>query len=76
VHEAFADWFKADGQIKENQVERDQALELITTRITDEENRALEAEPDDAEIERVIRDMKKEKAPGIDGVMSEMLLGC
>jgi hypothetical protein len=76
VQSAFEEWFCADNVVKENQTGRDKALELVTTRLTTENNADLMAEPTDEEIERVIRDMKKEKSPGIDGVTAEMMLGC
>jgi hypothetical protein len=76
VQDCFTNWFKWDPAIKANQVGRDAALELLSTRVSVEDNEAIVAEPEDEEIERVIRDMKKETAPGVDGITAEMLLGC
>jgi hypothetical protein len=54
--------------VTDNQTEREQVLELLTTRLSSEDTAAIMEEPTDEEIEWVVRDMKKEKAPGIDGV--------
>jgi hypothetical protein len=76
VQSSFEDWFRADPEIRRNQETRDVALELLTEQIFEEANATLTEEPEDEEILRVIRDMKKEKVPGIDGVTAEMLVGC
>jgi hypothetical protein len=51
-------------------------LELLTTRLTREENEAITAEPTDREITQIVQELKKEKAPGIDGITAEMLVAC
>jgi hypothetical protein len=44
--------------------------------LTAEENQALIAELQDREIEQVVKDLKREKAPGMDGITAEMLEAC
>jgi hypothetical protein len=76
VQTEFEQWFGANPGIRANQEGIDNALELVTGRLSPEENQALVAEPSDREILQIVKAMKKEKAPGIDGITSEMLLEC
>jgi hypothetical protein len=76
VQASFEEWFRADPELRGNQEMREEALELLTEELSEEANAILSEKPEDDEIQRVIWNMKKEKAPGIDGVTSEMLVGC
>jgi hypothetical protein len=76
VHSSFEDWFRADPTVRNNQEMQDEALDLLTDQVSSEANELLDVKPIEEEILGVIRAMKKEKAPGIDGVTAEMLVGC
>ncbi|KAL3696469.1 hypothetical protein R1sor_010545 [Riccia sorocarpa] len=52
---------------------RSESLALIDKRVTQEENRMMEVEPDLLEVEETIEGMQKEKAPGLDGVTVEVV---
>lgn len=51
-------------------------LELISKRVTPEENTSIENEPSAEEVRKVITEMPTVKSPRIDGVTSEVLLKC
>lgn len=53
--------------------ERNEALRLMTRKISYEDNLAMVEPPTDLEIDQIVQALKKEKSPGIDGVTVEML---
>lgn len=48
-------------------------LELVKKTITEEENEVMLVLPTEDEIERMVKDLPKDKLPGIDGVTMEVL---
>ncbi|KAL2620271.1 hypothetical protein R1flu_000476 [Riccia fluitans] len=58
---------------EEDEELRRHILKLMHKRISDAHNAYLIEEPNEEEIEKVIRNLKTEKAPGIDGMTAEVL---
>ncbi|KAL3701396.1 hypothetical protein R1sor_019418 [Riccia sorocarpa] len=53
---------------------REEALSLIDGRLTEEQNEILRVIPDEEVIERTVRSLPKDKSPGLDGVVVEILI--
>ncbi|KAL3675001.1 hypothetical protein R1sor_024949 [Riccia sorocarpa] len=55
---------------------REQVLQLLTSRATQEEDATLHQVPTEEEVEEVVHDLRKEKNPGFDGLVAEVLHAC
>ncbi|KAL3685358.1 hypothetical protein R1sor_003380 [Riccia sorocarpa] len=55
---------------------REHMLQLLTSRVTQEEDATLHQVPTEEGLEEVIHDYHKEKSPGLDGLVAEVLQAC
>ncbi|KAL3691404.1 hypothetical protein R1sor_005055 [Riccia sorocarpa] len=76
VHEFYSNLFSADEDSEDRIRERSKVTDLIQERLTPEESRGMSAMPDQKEIEGVVFGLKKDKAPGADGLTAEVLRLC
>ncbi|KAL3695821.1 hypothetical protein R1sor_009897 [Riccia sorocarpa] len=73
VHRYYQELYKAEEETTETLVKREEVVSRIDKQMTEEDNRKLEEVPSDEFITRIVMEMPKEKSPGIDGVMVEIL---
>lgn len=69
----YSTLFRSNPEVATHVGEKEQALSLITKKITDEENRTMIEEPMDDEIEKLVMALPTEKSPRIDGVTTKVL---
>ncbi|KAL3675966.1 hypothetical protein R1sor_025914 [Riccia sorocarpa] len=73
VHKFYKDLYNAEEESDEMLEKRRMVVGRIEKRLTVEQNTTLEAIPSVELINRIVKEMPKEKSPGIDGVMVEIL---
>ncbi|KAL3697864.1 hypothetical protein R1sor_011940 [Riccia sorocarpa] len=56
--------------------ERRNTLELVDRKVTEEQNRVLTTPPSPTEIDHLVEDLPRDKAPGLDGVTNNMIQDC
>ncbi|KAL2635683.1 hypothetical protein R1flu_007162 [Riccia fluitans] len=69
----YQDLYRQPPVSEEDEELRWHILKLMHKRISEAHNAYLIEEPNEEEIEKVIRNLKTEKAPGIDGMTAEVL---
>ncbi|KAL3690932.1 hypothetical protein R1sor_004583 [Riccia sorocarpa] len=74
VHKFYKELYTEEVETEECRTKREQILRLVDRGFTEEQNRRLEAEPDKELITEIVRDLPKEKSPGLDGVTAEILV--
>lgn len=76
VHIFFKELYTHDEEISKNERERQRVLNLTTRKLSMESTTLMDRVPDMKEVEEVIKGFPKGKAPRLDGLMIEVLLGC
>lgn len=74
IHHFYIELFNSDPKVGRHVEEHQAILDLITNRIFGEDNLSMMEEPTEKEVEKLVKSLPKDKSPGIDGVMIEMLL--
>lgn len=69
----YSDLYTKDPRVGEHRALQEEALALITEKVSPEENKNIASLPSKAEIEKMVFDLPHNKVPGIDGVTAEML---
>lgn len=72
----FKELYTHGEEILRNGQERKQVLDLITWKLPMGANANLDRTPDMGQLEGVVKCFTKEKAPVIDGLTTEVLVGC
>ncbi|KAL2632411.1 hypothetical protein R1flu_017097 [Riccia fluitans] len=72
--DSFTDLYKDKLVLREDLAERKVILALLDRPVKEEDNRRLEMMPEMKNLETIVKDMAKEKAPGEDGITIEVLL--
>ncbi|KAL3685968.1 hypothetical protein R1sor_003990 [Riccia sorocarpa] len=73
IHRYYQELYHQPRITREVADERRRALQLIRRTVTEEQNLNLEILPEAQEIDTIVEDMKKNKAPGEDGLTIEVL---
>jgi hypothetical protein len=76
VESTFQGIFSVNTEVQNNTAEREEVLSHIPSSVTPTENEVMCAVPDTDEITDVVFNLKKEKAPALDGITAEMLQTC
>ncbi|KAL3677171.1 hypothetical protein R1sor_027119 [Riccia sorocarpa] len=73
IEETYGDLYSVEAERPETTERRQETLQPIDKRLTQDQNRTLEALPSDDLIEEIVRSFPQEKSPGFDGVTAEVL---
>ncbi|KAL3683131.1 hypothetical protein R1sor_001153 [Riccia sorocarpa] len=73
VHSFYEELYTAEPESEEMLEDRRRVVGRINRRLTAEQNLVLEAVPSEELITTIVMEVPKEKSPGIDGVMAEIL---
>lgn len=73
VFRFYSTLYRSNLEVTNNYLDRQNVLKLIQKTITEEYNESMLELPSEDEIKRMVRDLPKEKSPGIDGVTAEVL---
>ncbi|KAL3689703.1 hypothetical protein R1sor_016012 [Riccia sorocarpa] len=75
THNFYRRLFKKEDHDDGEQQERltEEALNLLKTQVGEEENRRISQQPDMEELERIMNLLPSDKAPGLDGITSEVV---
>ncbi|KAL3692731.1 hypothetical protein R1sor_006382 [Riccia sorocarpa] len=65
---------RAEQEAASTATTRQEVLQLINKRLTREQNRKMRCMPDEELNEKTVKGLPKEKSPGIDGVVIEILI--
>ncbi|KAL3680726.1 hypothetical protein R1sor_023682 [Riccia sorocarpa] len=77
VEENYSQLYTQDQKNDTTWANRQEALNLIDQRLTAAQNRVLRELPELELIEKTVRSLPRDKSPGLDGVVAEVLnLGC
>ncbi|KAL3689287.1 hypothetical protein R1sor_015596 [Riccia sorocarpa] len=74
IGESYSTLYAEEEDTAEIRQKRETTLELIDRRLTAEQKSSLDEEPSEELIEEVVRSLPKDKSPGCDGVIAEVLL--
>ncbi|KAL3688034.1 hypothetical protein R1sor_014343 [Riccia sorocarpa] len=73
IHKFYTALFKQDQVSQEDEKLRVEVLQLLRPKITEQQNVKLVREPSNKEISEIIDSLKKETAPGLDGMTTEAM---
>ncbi|KAL3685994.1 hypothetical protein R1sor_004016 [Riccia sorocarpa] len=74
VHDYYKDIYQQPEITDDEKRARDNSLQLIQSRVPEQEKRRIAEKPTMKELEQTVESMAKEKAPGEDGLTIEVLL--
>ncbi|KAL3675882.1 hypothetical protein R1sor_025830 [Riccia sorocarpa] len=74
VQQTYSTLYDREPEPEEAVLNRQEVLGLMDKKLTEEQNARLRELPDAELIEEVVRSLPKEKSPGIDGVVVEILI--
>lgn len=72
----FRELFTRDEDIQRNDEERQEILQLLPRKLSSVAAADMDRIPDLAEVESVVKGLPSDKAPGLDGLTSEVLKAC
>lgn len=70
----YLELYRSEREVEGRIEERERALNLITKKISVEDNSMMIAESTKDEVEKLVMVLSKEKSPGLDGVTAEILV--
>lgn len=76
VAQPFTTLYSSDLAIVANDEQRCTILQLIQPTLSHQDNFVLSCPPSEEEVCSVVLQFKREKAPGLDGVIAQMLQLC
>ncbi|KAL3698736.1 hypothetical protein R1sor_012812 [Riccia sorocarpa] len=72
----YADLYEQPEVSTGEELAREQVLSYGDTKVSSQQNEALAAVPEMEELEKIVKGLPEEKAPGLDGVTAEVLTRC
>ncbi|KAL3681966.1 hypothetical protein R1sor_024922 [Riccia sorocarpa] len=76
IHQFYSDLFSAEECTEDRRQAREAVVGTVSSQLTEEESDRMSRVSDQKEIEEVVFRLKKNKAPGIDGLTAEVLQLC
>ncbi|KAL3685957.1 hypothetical protein R1sor_003979 [Riccia sorocarpa] len=76
VTKHFREQFDCPDALPGDLRERKEILKLVDRKATPSQNRALSAPPQPLEIDQLVEDLPRDKAPGLDGVTNNVIQDC
>ncbi|KAL3694924.1 hypothetical protein R1sor_008575 [Riccia sorocarpa] len=76
VQEYFQEQFRCPVPASQDLHLRKEVLRLVDKKVPDEQNRLLRESPTEREIDELVEELPRDKAPGLDGVTNNMVQDC
>ncbi|KAL3700491.1 hypothetical protein R1sor_018513 [Riccia sorocarpa] len=73
LHRYYTNLFQEEERTEQDQRKLVEVLQLVDKQVTEEQNEVLIATPDADEVGELVKSLKREKAPGLDGMTAETL---